>query len=53
MKPHTVFIVWATRRSGSGLLCEALWNTGLAGRPDEYFLPGIEKKNSEILGTST
>jgi LPS sulfotransferase NodH len=28
------------QRSGSFLLCEALKNTGLAGFPEEYFLPG-------------
>lgn len=53
MKPHTSFIVCATQRSGSSLLCEALWNTGLAGRPDEYFLPDTEKDYSEIWETST
>jgi LPS sulfotransferase NodH len=35
--PRTSYIVCATPRSGSGLLCEALWNTELAGRPNEYF----------------
>jgi trehalose 2-sulfotransferase len=37
MRGHTCFIVCATPRSGSSLLCEALWNTGLAGRAEEYF----------------
>jgi LPS sulfotransferase NodH len=36
-QPQTSYIVCATPRSGSGLLCEALWNTGLAGKPNEYF----------------
>src|SRR6267142_4337583 len=31
------YLVCATPRSGSTLLCEALSNTGLAGRPEEYF----------------
>jgi len=42
MKPHTSLIVCATPRTASGLLCDALWNTGLAGRPEEYFCPSDE-----------
>lgn len=37
MRPHTSYLVCATPRSGSFLLCEALKNTGLAGWPEEYF----------------
>lgn len=37
MKPHTSYLICATPRSGSTLLCEALDNTGLAGHPKEYF----------------
>ena len=33
------YLICATPRSGSTLLCDALANTGLAGRPDEYFGP--------------
>jgi trehalose 2-sulfotransferase len=33
------YLICATPRSGSSLLCEALRNTGLAGNPDEYFGP--------------
>jgi len=33
------YIICATPRSGSTLLCEALRNTGIAGNPDEYFGP--------------
>lgn len=39
---HTSYIICATPRSGSTLLCEALMNTGLAGRPWEYFFDGNE-----------
>ena len=39
MKPTTSYMICATPRSGSTLLCEALRNTGLAGYPDEYFGP--------------
>src|SRR5207245_1162163 len=37
MQPHTSYLICATPRSGSTLLCEALTNTGLAGRPEEFF----------------
>jgi len=36
-RPHQSYIVAATPRSGSTLLCEALAHTGIAGRPAEYF----------------
>lgn len=35
---HTTYIVCGTPRSGSHLLAEALQVTGLAGKPDEYFI---------------
>ena len=36
--PATVsYLVCATPRSGSTLLCEGLKATGVAGRPEEYF----------------
>ncbi len=31
------YIICGTPRSGTTLLCEALWLTGVAGRPTEYF----------------
>jgi LPS sulfotransferase NodH len=34
------YLVAANQRSGSTLLCRALAATGLAGRPEEYFLTG-------------
>ncbi|HSL46143.1 MAG TPA: Stf0 family sulfotransferase [Anaerolineales bacterium] len=40
MKPQISYVICAVQRSGSFLLCEALKNTGLAGFPEEYFLPG-------------
>lgn len=39
MYPRTSYIIYATPRSGSYLLCEALINTGLAGQPTEFFTP--------------
>jgi LPS sulfotransferase NodH len=37
VKPTHSYLVCATPRSGSTLLCEALESTGVAGRPREYF----------------
>ena len=37
MKPERSYIVCATPRSGSTLVCHALAETGVAGRPEEYF----------------
>lgn len=37
MQPHISYLICATNRSGSFLLCEALKNTGIAGQPEEYF----------------
>jgi len=37
VQPRISYLVCATPRSGSTLLCEALTNTGLAGYPKEYF----------------
>ncbi len=37
--PSAVVLVCASPRTGSGLLCSALWETGVCGRPDEYLGP--------------
>ncbi len=37
MIPRLSYLICATPRCGSNLLCEALENTGLAGIPGEYF----------------
>lgn len=37
MEPRLSYLICATPRSGSTLLCEALASTGLAGRPEEHF----------------
>ena len=37
MKPERSYLVCATPRSGSTLVCQALEETGVAGRPEEYF----------------
>ncbi len=37
MQPQRSYLVCATPRSGSTLVCHALEETGVAGRPEEYF----------------
>ena len=37
MTPTSSYLVCATPRSGSTLVCQALKETGVAGRPEEYF----------------
>jgi len=37
MPPQRSYLVCATPRSGSTLVCHALAETGVAGRPEEYF----------------
>src|SRR3954447_6997345 len=37
MHPDRSYLVCATPRSGSTLVCHALEETGIAGRPEEYF----------------
>jgi trehalose 2-sulfotransferase len=36
--PRSSYLVCANQRSGTTLLCRALTDTGIAGRPEEYFL---------------
>jgi LPS sulfotransferase NodH len=37
-RPTSCYLIGANQRSGTHLLCQALADTGLAGRPDEFFL---------------
>lgn len=37
--PISTYLICATHRSGSNLLCQALWHTGMAGYPQEAFSP--------------
>lgn len=60
MEPHTSYLICATPRSGSTLLCEALDNSGIAGHPKEYFealketgLPRRPREYFETLGNSS
>jgi trehalose 2-sulfotransferase len=40
VQPVRSFVVGANARCGSTLLCRALADTGVAGRPEEYFITG-------------
>ena len=52
METNTSYLICATPRSGSFLLCEALKNTGIAGNPEEYFWRGDEPFWKERWGVS-
>jgi len=41
MNPAVSYLVCGAPRCGSGLLCEALRATGVAGNPREYFVPAF------------
>jgi LPS sulfotransferase NodH len=47
---HTTYIICATPRSGSHLLAEALQVTGLAGKPDEYFITNKKGQLQNVQG---
>jgi LPS sulfotransferase NodH len=53
MSPKSSYIICATPRSGSYLLCEALRNTGVAGQPTEYVSPTFEGYWAAKWGTSS
>lgn len=48
MRPRDAAVICASPRTGSGLLCSALWSTGLCGRPDEY-LGSATRRDYEAL----
>jgi trehalose 2-sulfotransferase len=50
--PMTSYIVAATPRTGSNLLCEGLVESRVAGNPLEYFEPGSEAKWRAEVGVS-
>jgi LPS sulfotransferase NodH len=49
----TSYLICATPRTGSYLLCDLLTATGVAGKPTEYLLAGYRKYWSAQWGTST
>jgi trehalose 2-sulfotransferase len=50
MYPRTSYIIYATHRTGSYLLCDALSNTKVAGRPTEFFSSRMALKCSLAWG---
>ena len=44
MPPNKSYIIWFTPRTGSTLLCKSLEETGIAGKPGEFF--NLEEKKS-------
>jgi len=53
IQPHTSYLICATQRSGSYLLCDALQHTGLAGQPIEYFAPIVRHYLSREWGITS
>ena len=51
--PTSSYLICATPRTGSYLLCDLLEATGVAGRPTEYLLAGYRKYWTAEWGTST
>ena len=55
MRPICTYLICATPRSGSALLCEALTNTGMAGYRKEYFealkATGLPRRPREYFTT--
>ena len=52
MYPCSSYIMYSTQRSGSTLLCEALRNTDVAGRPAEFFVKSSVPLFAEYWGVS-
>src|SRR3954469_25286570 len=44
------YVICSTSRSGSYLLCELLWRTGVAGAPEEFFHPQYMPRLMERWG---
>ena len=49
-EPNRTIVIASSPRSGSTLLSEALWATGLAGAPDEYFKGATVAEAADNLG---
>ena len=52
MKPRLGYLIFGTSRTGSGVLGETLWHTGIAGKPDQYFLDRNIEKYSRRWGVA-
>jgi LPS sulfotransferase NodH len=53
MDQRVSYLICATHRSGSYLLCEVLQSTGLAGNPEEYFYEGFQPKWFQVFGVNS
>ncbi|MTB51824.1 Stf0 family sulfotransferase [Lewinella sp. W8] len=53
MQPHQSFRIWFTQRSGSTLLCKGLEDTGLTGRPGEFFNLSMEETLWDKYGVTS
>jgi LPS sulfotransferase NodH len=53
MRPHMSYLICCNPRTGSWLLSEGLYRTGIAGRPQEYFVGVYEQVCFERWGVST
>ena len=53
MEPRTSVIICTTPRTGSGLLCELLWKSGVVGRPNEWFGKGAVRRDRERWAAKT
>ena len=49
-EPTRTIVIASSQRSGSSLLAEALWATGCAGAPDEYFSDSVIAEAADNLG---
>src|SRR4051812_11663231 len=53
--PSSSYLICATPRSGSWMLCSILSQTGIAGRPAEFFGPSLTEEfmaNDAIIGAA-
>ena len=53
MAPKTSYLVCATHRSGSSLLCQSLWHTAHAGMPEEFFSPKHSIRKAQEYGLTS
>lgn len=53
MQPEKSYRIWFSQRNGSTLLCKGLEDTGIAGKPGEYFNVMEFGSLSEKYGTSS
>lgn len=53
MAPKISYVVCATHRSGSSLLCQSLWHTAHAGLPEEFFSPKHSVRKANDYGLTS